>query len=130
MGWLRNDKDLIGLVLAWAILLQAVIFSFTSGAHAASVASEAASASILCTTNGLHTAGDVPSKKQQAPHWCCTLACRLACGTTHAGGLLPTAERVPLPIFKAIAVPLRLPDAPKANASRSLSAPPRAPPLV
>jgi hypothetical protein len=123
MGWLRRDKDLIGLVLPWGILVQALILSFTAGVHAATLAAEPA-ATILCTTKGALAGTDVPGKSHQAPHWCCSLACRIACGAAHAGGILPTTARVPLPSFTAISAPLPLLDAAKAKVVDRFSAQP------
>ena len=50
MGWLRRDEDCIALVVVWALLLQAAILSFTSGVHAATLAS--GGSIVLCTARG------------------------------------------------------------------------------
>jgi hypothetical protein len=50
MGWLRRDKDCIALVLVWALLVQTVVLSFASGAHAATLAG--GQDIVLCTAKG------------------------------------------------------------------------------
>ena len=129
MGGLRNNRDCIGLTLAWAILVQAVILSFTSGVHAATLAAGADGGSILCTTRALG-GEQIPAEPQHRSDWqCCATACRLACSATTAG-LLPEAERIPLPAFAFAVAALPRLDAPAPQSTRSLPARPRGPPLA
>jgi hypothetical protein len=128
MGWLRRDKDCIALVVVWALLVQAAILSFTSGAHAASLAS--GESVVLCTLKGAILGKTVPGQsRQKADHPCCTLSCRMACSGIGNAGLIPLALRVPLPTsIEPPAAPLpRL--APLTQAPDTSPAQPRAPPL-
>jgi hypothetical protein len=127
MGGLRNNRDCIGLTLAWAILVQAVILSFTSGVHAATLAAGADGGSILCTTRALG-GEQIPAETQHRADWqCCATACRLACSATTAG-LLPEAERIPLPAFAFAAAALPRLDAPLPQSTDLYTARPRGPP--
>jgi hypothetical protein len=128
MGWLRRDKDCIALVLVWALLVQAAILSFTSGAHAATLAS--GEKVVLCTLKGALLGKTVPGQsRQKADHPCCVLSCRMACSGMGNTGLIPLALRVPLPAsIEARAAPLpRL--APLTPSPDISLAQPRAPPL-
>jgi hypothetical protein len=127
MGWLRKERDLIGLVAVWAILLQSIVLPFTSSLHAATLASGPES-NILCTSRGAVVTPAQPGKTHQKPDCqCCHMSCRQggACG-----GILPGLVRVPLPSSTVIAIAGPRLDAPAAKSAKHLSAQPRAPPLA
>lgn len=126
MGGLRNNRDSIGLTLAWAILVQVILLGFTSGLHAATLAAGAEGA-VLCSVRA--PGGEqIPAETPQQSHaQCCATACRLACSTTTAG-LLPEAERIPLPAFAFTTAELPRLDAPLPQATDLYAARPRAPP--
>ena len=63
MAWLRRDKDCIALVVAWALLLQAAILSFTSGVHAATLAS--GGSIVLCTAKGAVIGRQLPGQRRE-----------------------------------------------------------------
>jgi hypothetical protein len=65
MGWLRRDKDCIALVVVWALLVQAAILSFTTGAHAASLAS--GESVVLCTLKGVILGKTAPANPTKEP---------------------------------------------------------------
>jgi hypothetical protein len=74
MGWLRGNRDVIGLVLAWALLLQAAILGFTSAAHTAALTAQAGEAPIICSRDGLK---QTPQPKHQKHGCeCCLTSCR------------------------------------------------------
>jgi hypothetical protein len=128
MGWLRREKDCIGLVVAWAILVQAVILSFTSGLHAATLAAQPGQAVVICTARGAVIARQLPGQSHQKTDCqCCSMACRSACGGS-CGGILPIALRVPLPA--SVQVPADRPnfEVPAVKSAEVFSGPPRAPP--
>ena len=128
MGGLRKNRDCIGLTLAWAILVQAVILSFTSGVHAATLAAGAGGGSVLCTTRAPGGEQIRAEPPHQSDWQCCATACRLACSATTAG-LLPEAERVLLPAFAFAAACIAAADAPRpAVADAFYTARPRGPP--
>ncbi|HXG78958.1 MAG TPA: hypothetical protein VNJ31_06455 [Methyloceanibacter sp.] len=128
MGWLRRDKDCIALVVVWAFLFQATILSFTSAAHAATLASSRDI--VLCTAKGAVIGRALPGQSHgKADCQCCALSCRLACGGACAG-LIPLALRTPLPdLIEAQPMPLRRLE-PLAPAPQFSPAKPRAPPLA
>jgi hypothetical protein len=128
MAWLRRDKDCIALVVAWALLLQAAILSFASGAHAATLAS--GGSIVLCTAKGAVIGRQLPGQgHQKADCQCCSMSCRLACGGA-CGGILPVALRVPLPAsLEAPGKPPRLLGLEPRSAEAS-AAQPRAPPIA
>jgi hypothetical protein len=128
MGWLRRDKDCISLVLAWAILIQAIILSFTSGLHAATLASGSSGAVILCTTKGAVIGQQLPGQgHNKADCQCCLIGCRLSCGGV-CGGVFPVAFGATLlHSVSRLATRPRL-DSPSIKASEAFSAKPRAPP--
>jgi hypothetical protein len=129
MGWLRRDKDCIALVVIWALLLQAAIVSFASGAHAAMLAGGSESI-VLCTAKGVAVSRQLPGQNhQKADHQCCTMACRTACAAT-AGGIVPLELRVPLPASaEAPAKPVRALEC-RGQSAEISPAQPRAPPLA
>jgi hypothetical protein len=130
MGWLRRDGDCIGLVLAWAILVQAAIVSFTSGLHAAALASAGGEAAVLCTLKG-PVKGETPPG--QARHGrdsqCCLAACRLA-WSGNGEGLLANAAILPIPPSAALLLKGPRFDAPTSKSVGHDAARPRAPPAV
>ncbi|HUU67384.1 MAG TPA: hypothetical protein VMW57_08930 [Methyloceanibacter sp.] len=129
MGWLRKERDLIGLVVVWTILLQSIVLPFTSGHHAATLVSGSES-SILCTSQGTVVAPEKPTQnRQNSDCQCCHMSCRQGCGSAH-GGILPDLARVPLPSSTVIAVAEPRLDAPSARPAKHHSAQPRAPPLA
>jgi len=126
MGWLRRDKDCIALVVVWALLLQAAILSFTSGVHAATLAS--GGSIVLCTARGAVIGRQLPGQGHHtADCQCCSMSCRTACGGG-CGSIVPIALRVPLPAsVEAPANPPRF-LAPQTRSAEATSAQPRAPP--
>ena len=89
MGGLRREKRLVGLTLAWAVLLRPSILSFTSGAHSARLPPALAEASVLCTARGPAAASRIRAKPPHQSDWqCYTTACRLAFFRDN-GGLFP-----------------------------------------
>lgn len=95
MGWLRREGDCVSLVVAWAVLLQALIASIGSGAHAAAYLRPADM--VLCTGRGAAIAPADPAQNHRTTD-CCTPACRIACSGAN-GGIVPFDFRVPLPAF-------------------------------
>lgn len=78
MGWLRRDQDCIGLVLAWSLLLQAAILSFSSGLQ---VPSASQLGSIICTTRSAAAGTELPAQNRHGTDCqCCVLGCHLTCG--------------------------------------------------
>ncbi|MBM3543430.1 MAG: hypothetical protein FJX44_02825 [Alphaproteobacteria bacterium] len=127
MGWLRKDKDCIALVLAWAVLLQATILSFTFGLHASAFAADS---SVLCSVLGDRAGEPLPVKSDHHPDMaCCTQACRLACHGV-AGALLVDATRILLPGSVSIAAEAHYAETLLPDAIRTFAAQPRAPPLA
>jgi hypothetical protein len=126
MGGLRNNRDCIGLTLAWAILVQVIVLGFTYGLHAATLAAGSDGAA-LCSVRA--PGGEqIPAETPQHTDWqCCATACRLACSTTTAG-LLPEAGRIPLPAFAVSTADLPRLDAPLPKSTDLYAARPRAPP--
>lgn len=130
MGWLRRDKDCIALVVAWAVLLQSAILSFSFGLHASAYAAAPDQTAVLCSVQGAVANGQLPAEhNRQHDLACCTFACRLACGSV-AGGMLADHVRVPLPGSVAILVEAPRTDAILPHGADLLSAQPRAPPLA
>ena len=76
MGWLRRDQDCIGLVLAWSLLLQAAILSFSSGMQ---IPSASQLSGLLCSTRTA-TPGETPVQNRHGTDCqCCVLGCHLSC---------------------------------------------------
>jgi len=129
MGWLRKQRDLIGLVVVWGILLQSLALSFTTALHAASLVSGPFEASIICTSRGVAVApGDTKQSNNSSDCQCCQMSCRQACGGACGGGLLPTFARVPLPSSAVLAVATARLDVRAPEPARHATAQPRAPP--
>jgi len=129
MSWLRKERDLIGLVVVWTILLQSIVLPFTSGLHAATLTSGPQS-NILCTSRGNVAIPGQPGQNRQKPDCqCCHMSCRQSCGSA-CGGILPDLARVPLPSSTVIAITGPRLEAPPARPAKHDSAQPRAPPLA
>ena len=127
MGWLRKERDLIGLVVVWAILLQAIILPFTSGLHAGTRTSGPQS-NILCTSRGTVVIPDQPGQGHKKPDCqCCHMSCRQG---SACGGILPGLARVPLPSSTVITIAGPRLGAPASTTAKHTSAQPRAPPLA
>lgn len=128
MAWLRKQRDLVGLIVVWGILLQALAFSFTTGLHAATLVSGASEASIICTSRGVAVSPDNPRQSNKGPDCqCCHMSCRQACGGG-CGGILPTFARVPLPSSTVIAYVAPRFDVDAVDSAGYAAAHPRAPP--
>ena len=130
MGWLRRDKDCIALVVAWALLLQSAILSFSFGLHASAYAAAPNQTAVLCSVQSAVADGQLPAEHhQQHDLACCTFACRLACGSV-AGGMLSDDARVRLPGSAVLLVEAPCTDAIPPHDADLLSAQPRAPPIA
>ncbi|MGH6793347.1 MAG: DUF2946 family protein [Methyloceanibacter sp.] len=116
--------------MAWALLLQSAILSFSFGLHASAYAAMPDQTAVLCSVQGAVVDGQLPAEHhQQHDLACCTLACRLACGSV-AGGMLADHVRVPLPGSVAILVEAQRIEAIPGHGADLISAQPRAPPLA
>jgi hypothetical protein len=124
MGWLRRDKDCIALVVVWALLVQAAILSYASGAHAAALAR--GQDIVLCTAKGAVIGRELPGQShRKADCQCCAMSCRSACGASAA---LASFELRVLPLSpSAPAEPLRRLHL-RAETPEASPAQPRAPP--
>ena len=97
MRWLRKERDWIGLIMVWGLLLQSLVIPVSTTAHAAMLATGSDSAGIICTTR---TSSQVPpgtfapdSQKQSqngADCQCCHMSCRQGCGGACGGAVLGT----------------------------------------
>ena len=140
MRWLRTQRDMIGLIAVWGILLQSLAIPFSSGLHAATLASGDAAASganfaLLCTTRGTISskvpglAPDGQSQNRNGPDCPCSMACHAGCASACGGGVLPSFARVALPgdaILAAASPSFRA----LAASSLRYGAHPRAPPAL
>jgi hypothetical protein len=130
MGWLRKERDLIGLVVVWTLLLQSIVLPFTSGLHAATLMAGPGESSILCTSRGTAVSQELPGQSHKTPECqCCHMSCRQGCGSA-LGGILPDFARVPLPSPTVIATGGPRLDASAPQPATHHSAQPRAPPLT
>ena len=76
MGWLRTDQDCIGLLLAWSLLLQAAVLSFSSGMQIPA----ASQLALMCSTRTATTNTEIPVQTRHgADCACCVLGCHLSC---------------------------------------------------
>jgi hypothetical protein len=131
MGWLRKERDLIGLVVVWTILLQSIVLPFTTGLHAATLTSGAPEGGIICTSRGTAVTPESPAQKNSGSDCqCCHMSCRQSCGGGCGGGILPTFVRVPLPSSALIAVAEPRSVAPAPQPAKHATSQPRAPPLT
>jgi hypothetical protein len=129
MGWLRKQRDLLGLVVVWAILLQSIALPFTTGLHAATLTSGPAEASIICTSRGTAVTPESPRQSNKGSDCqCCHMSCRSSCGGGCGGGILPTFARVALPSRTVIASAAPRLDAPAPTQATRPATQPRAPP--
>jgi hypothetical protein len=129
MKWLRRDQDCIGLVLASALIVQALVLSLSSGAYAATLAT--GGSTVLCTASGAVAERTVPRQRHKSTDCqCCSMSCRTSCGVGGGGGIIPIALRVPLPA--SVEVPAELPRALelRLRSAETATPQPRAPPLA
>ena len=123
MEWLRRDQDCIGLVLAWSLLLQAAILSFSSGLQ---IPTASQLSSLMCSTRSAATTDDPPPRSRHDPS---CQACMLGC---HAGcvgvgvGIVPSAGFL-MAGFSAVVLKSAQCATPATSADLSQ---PRAPPRV
>lgn len=134
MGWLRKERDLIGLVMVWGLLLQSLIIPFSTSAHAAARTSDADVFGIICTSGTStpvpNSAFD-PDRSKQSRNGsdckCCHMSCSHSCGGS-CGGLLGALAYVIRPQTGAVS-DAALSQAPAAYDTIWLAnAQPRAPP--
>ena len=108
MRWLRTQRDMIGLIAVWGILLQSLAIPFSTGLHAATLASGDGAAggadfALLCTTRGTissKVAGIAPDGQTENRNGAgcpCSMACHAGCASACGGGVLPGFARVALP---------------------------------
>lgn len=129
MSWLRKQRDLLGLVVVWALLLQSIALPFTTGLHAAVLTSDSAQASIICTSRGTAVTPESPRHSNKGSDCqCCHMSCRSSCGGACGGGILPTFARVPLPSRAIIASAAPRLEAPAPTRISHPATQPRAPP--
>jgi hypothetical protein len=122
---LRRHQDVISLVAAWALLLQALIGPILPSLHMT-----AEQGVVMCTAKGAIATKEAPAPKQHKPNCqCCTLACRVGCGSASAG-LLPDATLVPPPASAAILISGPRFDAPEPDHAELSAARPRGPPVA
>jgi len=134
MRWLRKERDFIGLVMVWGLLLQSLVIPFSTTAHAAMLATGFESASIICTTRtasqiapGTFSPDGQKQSRSSADCQCCHMSCRQGCGGT-CGGFLPSFASVTWPRSVPVAA-TRQPGAPQSAAlARLTQAGPRSPP--
>ncbi|WP_208430884.1 hypothetical protein [Methyloceanibacter caenitepidi] len=137
MRWLRKERDLIGLIMIWGLLLQSLVIPMSSTAHAAMLASGSDTAGIICTTRtaspvpaGTFAPGEQKQSQNSADCQCCHMSCRQGCGGMCGG--------TGLGAFAYLVTPHRafLSAAEKANTPAAYDAglfaesQPRAPPLA
>lgn len=101
MRRLRAQRDLIGLIAVWGLLLQSLAVPFSSGLHAAALAAVDADFALICTRLG-PLSSTVPGlapegRKQNRKGADCpgSMACHAGCGGFF--GELPAFARVMLP---------------------------------
>jgi len=94
MRWLRKERDLIGLIMVWGLLLQSLVIPVSSTAHAAMLATGLESASIICGTRaqspipaGTFTPDEQRQSQKGPDCQCCHMNCRQGCGGA-CGGVL------------------------------------------
>jgi hypothetical protein len=94
MRWLRKERDLIGLIMIWGLLLQSLVLPVSTTAHATALATRADAAGLICTTRSSSpvpagTFGPEEHKQSQngVDCQCCTMNCRHGCGGS-CGGVL------------------------------------------
>ena len=121
---LRRHQDVISLVASWALLLQALIGPILPSLHMT-----AEEGVVMCTEKGTVAEKPTPAPKQHEPNCqCCTLACRLGCGSS--AGLLPDTTRVQPPATAAVLTLGPRVDAPAPDQTELSAARPRGPPVA
>ena len=123
MGWLRRDQDCIGLVLAFSLLLQAAILSFSSGMQ---IPTSSQLSGLMCSTRTAATTDDPPPQSRHDPSCqTCMLGCHAGCAGV-AAAIVPAARFLMTAFSAAI-----LEAAPCATPATSAGlSQPRAPPRV
>ncbi len=134
MRWLRKERDLIGLIMIWGLLLQSLVLPVSTTAHAAASAMGVDAAGLICTTR---SASPVPlgtfepeehkQGQNSAECQCCTMNCRHGCGGS-CGGVLGAFAYLMTPRSAAMAVALETTDALAYDANLLIGTQPRAPP--
>ena len=137
MRWLRKERDLIGLVMVWGLLLQSLVIPVSARAHATARASGLDALGILCTSRDSSSvpvgtfAPDPQKQSNNGPDCqCCHMACRQGCGGICGGGILPTFVRVLLPSKTALADRSRSVEVLALDSASLAEGHPRAPPLA
>jgi len=136
MRWLRKQRDLIGLIMIWGLLLQSLVLPVSTAAHAATPATGEVAAGLICTTR---TASPVPAgtfapDEQRQSHkgpdcQCCHMNCRHGCGGT-CGGLLGAFAYIVGPRAVAITAAQKSMTHALYDATVQIESRPRAPPLA
>jgi hypothetical protein len=122
---LRRHQDVISLVAAWALLLQALVGPILPSLHRT-----AEQGVVMCTAKGAVAAKEAPAPKQHKPNCqCCTFACRLSCASTSAG-LLPDVTLVPPSASAVVLIARPRFDAPTPDHAELSAARPRGPPVA
>ncbi|MDJ0514202.1 MAG: hypothetical protein QNJ62_12245 [Methyloceanibacter sp.] len=134
MRWLRKERDLIGLIMIWGLLLQSLVVPISTTAHAATPATDEVSAGVICTTR---TASPVPAgtfapDEQRQSHkgpdcQCCHMNCRHGCGGT-CGGVLGAFAYMVTPRAVVIAAAQKSAVHALYDAALQIESQPRAPP--
>lgn len=135
MRWLRKERDWIGLVMVWGLLLQSLVIPVSTTAHAAMLATGSDSAGIICTTR---TASQVPpgtfepdgQKQSQntADCQCCHMSCRQNCGGMCGGAVLGAFAYLVTPESAALSAARRHGGQTVYDATLLAEGQPRAPP--
>lgn len=82
MGWLRRDQDCIGLVLAFSLLLQAAVLSFSSGMQ---IPAASQLSGLMCSTRTATRTGEAPPQNRHDPGCqACMLGCHAGCAGSGA----------------------------------------------
>lgn len=137
MRWLRKERDLIGLIMIWGLLLQSLVIPFSTTAHAAMQATGSESAGIICTTR---TASPVPAgtfaldeqkqSQNSADCQCCHMSCRQGCGGACGGGILGAFAYLVTPHSAALTATQGRTAKAVYDAALLAESQPRAPPLA
>ena len=136
MRWLRKERDLIGLIMIWGLLLQSLVIPVSSIAHAAMLATGSDSAGIICTTRtasavpaGTFTPEEQKQSQNSADCQCCHMCCRQGCGGT-CGGLLGAFAYLVTPHRAFLSAAEKANTLPAYDAGLFAESQPRAPPLA
>lgn len=136
MRWLRRERDWIGLMMIWGLLLQSLVIPVSTTAHAAMMATGSESASIICAPRSASPvpAGTFAPDEQNHSHngidcTCCHINCRHGCGGA-CGAVLGAFAYLVTPRSTALsAVPVSTAQA-VYDATLLAQGQPRAPPLA